>query len=300
VKPSTAELYETIIDAYIAPHIGGTRLQDLKGAHLNRLYATLAESGRKNGKPLAAKSIRNVHTLLHRAFRDAIKWDLLARNPAEAADPPKLARPTARFWTATELGAFLRATADDRLSALWYVIGTTGLRRGEALALRWSDLDLERGRASVSRTLGWVDKKPAFTTPKTDRSRRTVALPRETIAALRNLHKRQAAERLAAGALWADLDLVFSLEDGSPLPPGRVTKLFGRAVERAGLPALSPHGLRHSWATMALGEGVQTKIVSDALGHSSVSITADIYSHTTEPMTRDASERVAGALFGGR
>jgi integrase len=300
VKPSTAELYATVIGAYVKSNdLGGLPLQQVKGAHLNALYATLAESGRRNGKPLAAKTIRNVHTLLHRAFRDAMRWEILVRNPADAADPPKVGRPSVRYWSAEQVGAFLSATADDRLGPLWVVIATTGCRRGEALALRWSDLDLTKGRASISRTLSWVENAPTFTEPKTLASRRVVPLPAQTVAVLRDVRKRQAAERLAAGEVWQDLGLVFALEDGSPTPPKRVSKAFARAVERAGLPKLTPHGLRHTFATVALEAGVLTKVVADVLGHSSASITADLYSHTTEPSTRDASDRVASAMFGG-
>jgi integrase len=273
----------------------------VRGSHLNQLYATLAASGRKNGKPLAAKTIRNVHTVLHRAFRDAMKWDMLARNPAESADPPKVSRGAVRYWTAPQVATFLRATTDDRLGPLWVLLATTGARRGEALALRWSDVDLDNGRASISRTAAWVQGAVTFTEPKTIASQRVVPLPAETVAVLRGLWKRQAAERLATGGLWRDSDgLIFTLEDGSAIPPGRVTKGFGRTVARAGLPRLCPHGLRHTLATVALESGVLTKVVADVLGHSSATITVDLYSHTTEPSTRDASDRVASAMFGSR
>jgi integrase len=299
IKPTTYQLYETVVSAYIKPHdLGGMRLQEVRGAHLNALYAKLGESGRKNGQPLAPKSIRNVHTLLYSAFRDAMKWDLLARNPAEAADPPIVPRKAPAHWTADRVGAFLEATADDRLAPLWLMYASTALRRSEALALRWSDVSLEHGRASIHRSLAFIKGQPLFTEPKTPASQRTVPLPTETVAVLKAHRKRQAAERLAAGELWQDLDLIFALEDGSPIPPGRVTKTFVRAVKRAGLPHLAPHGLRHTFATVALEAGVLTKIVTDILGHSSVAITADLYSHTTEPSTRDASDRVASAMFG--
>jgi integrase len=297
VKPSTFELYETIVATYIDPHIGSLRVQQVKGSHLNELYAKLAESGRKNGTPLAAKTIRNVHTLLHRAFRDGMKWDMLTRNPADAADPPKVTRPQPRYWNAEQVAAFLAATADDRLGPLWVTIATTGCRRGEALAFRWSDLNLDTGTASISRTLSWVRKAPTFTEPKSAASVRTVPLPAQTVAVLREQHRRQATERLAAGELWHDLGLVFAQEDGRPIPPKRISYTFRRAVERAGLPYLSPHGLRHTFATVALEAGVLTKVVADVLGHSSATITADLYSHTTEPSTREASDRVASAMF---
>jgi integrase len=298
VKPSTAELYATIIDIYVVPHIGGVRLQELRGSHLNRLYATLSTTGSRSRKPLAPKTIRNVHTLLHRACRDAVRWELVARNVTESADPPKVPAPAVAHWSADTVRAFLGSCEADRLFPLWHTIATTGLRRGEALALRWADLELDHGRASISRTLSWVNKTSSFTEPKTAKSRRVVPLPTETVAVLREHRKRQLRERLAAAEVYVDSGLVFAQEDGTPLPPKRISKAFGRAVERSGLPALTVHGLRHTFATVALGAGVQTKLVSDVLGHSSSSITADIYSHATEPMTRYASDQVAAALFG--
>ncbi len=298
VRASTAELYETIVNAYVVPHIGTVRLQELAPAHLKSLYKTLQTSGRRGGQPLAPKTIRNVHTTLHRALRDAVEEELVIRNVADAVRLTKVEWTAPAHWNAEQVASFVTATKDDRLGPLWFILASTGLRRGEALALRWPDLSLDHGRASVHRSLAWVRKQPAFGEPKTKAGRRTVPLPAETVTVLKAHRKRQAAEQLAAGELWKDLGLVFSLEDGSPVPPKRVTKAFGRAVERAGLPKLTPHGLRHTFATVALEEGVLTKVVADVLGHSSASITADLYSHTTEPSTRDASERVASAMFG--
>jgi integrase len=300
VRASTAALYRTIVDVYVVPNIGSVRLQELNPAHLNALYDTLETSGRKNGKPLAAKTVRNVHTTLHRAFRDAVKWELLIRNPADAADPPKVERTAPAHWTGEDVAKFMVATRDDRLGPLWLTIATTGMRRGEALALRWEDVSLEHARASIHRSLAWVAGKADWNEPKTKAGWRTVPLPPETVTVLREHRKRQLEERLAAGELYEDSGLLFTLEDGSPIPPGRVTKGFVRAVERAGLPRLSPHGLRHTWATVALEAGVLTKVVADVLGHSSATITADLYSHTTEPTTRDASDKVAAAVFGRR
>jgi integrase len=299
VRPSTAQLYETIVNAYVVPHLGSVRLQELAPAHLKALYTTLAKTGRRGGKPLAAKTIRNVHTTLHRALRDAVEEELVVRNVADVVRPPKVEWTAPAHWDAATVAAFVTVTKADRLGPLWITLASTGLRRGEALALRWSDVSLEHGRASVHRSLAWVKGAASFGEPKTNAGRRTVPLPDETVAVLKAHRKRQAAERLAAGELWHDLGLVFALEDGSPIPPGRVTKEFTRAVEAAGLPRLSPHGLRHTWATVALEAGVLTKVVADVLGHSSAQITADLYSHTTEPTTRDASARVALAMFGG-
>ena len=300
IKPSTAELYETIVRAHIEPHIGGTKLQDVKPPHLNAMYATLSTSGKRDGTGLGAKTVRNAHGLLHRAFRDAVRWELLVRNPAEYADPPRVGAADINAWNGEEVRTFLDACRSDRLHPLWHLTATTGLRRGETLALRWSDLDLKAQRVSVSRTAAFVGGETTYQEPKTARSRRAVPLPAETVEVLKAWRKVQAAERLAAGELYdAEANLVFADERGKALPPKRVTKAFGRAVDRSGLPSITLHGLRHTFATVALGAGVQVKLVADILGHSSAQITADVYSHSTEPMTREASDRVAAAMFGG-
>ena len=157
---------------------------------------------------------------------------------------------------------------------------------------------LKTGHASISQSLAWVDKQPMFLEPKTTRSRRLVPLAPETVAAVREHRVRQVQERLAAGALYVDHGLVFAGQDGAPLTPGDVTKAFGRAVDKAGLPKLTLHGLRHTWATLALGAGIPAKVASEMLGHSSTAITLDTYSHVSEGMTRDAADKVGAIVFG--
>src|SRR5438128_1897735 len=139
LRASTHKLYETLISAYVVPRIGEVRLQKLSPGQLNRLYAELLEHGARDGRPLGAETTRKVHRLLHRALRDAVRWNRVARNPAADADPPRAPRPQLRAWDAAELGAFLDHVRDDRVIALWQLLATTGLRRAEALGLRWSD-----------------------------------------------------------------------------------------------------------------------------------------------------------------
>lgn len=244
--------------------------------------------------------VRSVHGVLHSALRDAVKWELVVRNAAESADAPRPDTKEITAWTADQLHAFLTATTDERLHPLWITLATTGVRRGEALALRWSDVDLGTARCSIRRTVAWVDKKATFTEPKTKQSRRQIPLAPETVAALRDLRKRQLEERLAAGPIYADLDLVFADEIGAPLTPGNVTRIFGGRVRKAGAAPLTVHGLRHTFATLALGAGVPVKIVSEILGHSTTAITSDTYQHVTETMGVDAISRVTDAVFRSR
>ncbi len=215
-------------------------------------------------------------------------------------------------WTATELAAFLAAEQSERMYALWLLLATTGLRRGEALGLRWKDVDLDAGRLSVRQTItaisGAVHVRPMTKTGKA----RVVDLDGGTVSALRAHRVRQAQERLAAGDRWADNGMVFTKGDsrlgedgapGDPLHPERLTRTLQRRVRaynlanaEAPLPVIGPHGLRHTWATLALGAGVHPKVVSQRLGHSTIAITLDTYSHVTPTLQREAAEQVA-ALF---
>jgi integrase len=296
LKPSTVRLYRILAEAYVIPRIGDVRLQQLGPGHLNRLYAELLDSGKRDGSPLGAETTAKVHRLLHRALRDAAKWNRIVRNPATVADPPRARRSELRTWSAPELARFLERSESDPLTALWTFLATTGTRRGEALGLRWSDLDLEAAWATIRQTLSYVGTTPMISEPKTARSRRLIALPPETVVALRTHRIRQAAERLELGATLADDDLVFAHAEGTPLNPATVSRRFERLAHDAGLPRMTLHGLRHSWATLALLEGIPTKVVSEILGHSSTRVTEDVYQHVSPGMQADATTRVARLL----
>jgi integrase len=202
-----------------------------------------------------------------------------------------------KTWTAEQLRAFLKATADDRLHPLWHVLAMTGMRRGEALGLKWDDVDLEAGRLSVRRALIPSGREVVVSEPKTARGRRSIALDPETVAVL----KGQAARQLAAQADWQegwiDSGYVFTTENGEPLNPEDVTRYFRQAVKKSMLPKIRLHDLRHTHATLALQAGVHPKVVSERLGHANVSITLDTYSHAIPAMQEEAAALIAGLVF---
>jgi integrase len=179
---------------------------------------------------------------------------------------------------------------------LWLLIATTGMRRGEALGLTWRDVDLEAGRLSVTRTLLQVAGRVGHSTPKTDKGPRSIALDAGTVAVLKAHRKAQAAERLALGPAYVDTGLVFCREDGEPIKPDTVSQFFRRRQQQLKLPPLSPHGLRHTHASLALAAGVNPKVVSERLGHASVAFTLDTYSHAMPSLQEDAAERVAALI----
>jgi integrase len=230
-----------------------------------------------------------------------VRWGRITRNPADAADPPRAAataRPTMTTWTADQLRAFLEHTAEHRLHAAFVVLATTGMRRGECLGLRWSDLNLTAGRMSIVQTVIAVNHEVRIGSPKTARGRRTVALDQGTVAVLRRHRQQQLAERLIMGAGFTDHGLLFCRPDGEPLHPERFSRTFMIQAAGAGLPRIRCHDLRHTWATLALSAGEHPKVVQERLAHANVSITLDVYSHVTEGLHGDAASRVAGIIFG--
>lgn len=275
-------------------------LQKLSGSALNAFYAELATTGsqRRLGG-LSAATVRRVHAVLHRALRDAVRWDRVVRNAAELADPPRQRATAARemtAWSAEEVERFLDFAETDRLYALWVVLLSTGVRRGETIGLPWQDVDFETARAAIRQTLVTVGYEVVIVEPKTSRSKRVVALDLETVAILKAHRRAQMEERLMRGAAWHESGMVFVRADGSPLHPDRVTKLFEGLVERSSLPRIRLHDTRHTHATLALRAGVHPKVVSDRLGHSSTTVTLDTYSHVVPGLQEEAASVVA-SLF---
>jgi integrase len=304
LRPSTLHSYRRNVTLHVSAHIGSAKLVKLDPVGLNRLYALLLNEGRRD-RPggLSPRTVRYVHTIVHRALKDAVRWGRLARNVADGADPPPPSRgdtPEVQCWPKETLAAFLERSRayGDRYFPLWVVLATTGARRGEVLGLRWSDVDLDGGRASICQTIISVKHEVRFGVPKTARGRRPLALDVGTIKVLRKWQRQQLEEKMLLGPGYDDHDLVFAKVTGQPLHPERVSREFDRRVERWDLSRITLHGLRHTWATLALATGVHPKIVQERLGHSVIAVTLDLYSHTTPTLHDEAAELVAGQILG--
>jgi integrase/predicted RNA-binding Zn-ribbon protein involved in translation (DUF1610 family) len=304
IRPTTYRSYEQHVQFHIVPHIGTLKLEKVTGATLNALYAKLASEGKRDGKKgLSPRTVHHVHSCLHRAFRDAVRWNRLFRNPVDAADPPKVAGSGGRemrTWNAEQVRAFLESTRNDRLHPLWRVLAMTGMRRGEVLGLKWEDIDFEAGWLSVRRSLIPLGGEVIVSEPKTARGRRSLALDVETVEVLKAQAAHQLVEQQQFGEGWCDSGYICTKEDGEPYHPEVVSRYFRQAVKNSMLPMIRPHDLRHTYATLALRAGIHPKVVSERLGHATVAITLDIYSHAIPAMQEEAAQLVAELVFAAK
>jgi integrase len=291
LRHSTRRTYELYLRNRVVPAIGGLRLAELRPHHLQTMYAALAAGG------LSPQSVRHVHAIVRRAFNRAVDWGLLPVSPVRGLDLPTTPRRELLTWSPAQTRTFLRAVTDDRDCALWVVFLTTGLRRGEVLGLRWSDIRWEERSLQVVQQLTQVGPQIAMSSPKTRRSERVIAVDEATLQALREHRRRQAAEQLAWGQDYVTSGLVFTREDGSPQRPSSVSARWRRLQQGLDLPVLRLHDARHTHASLALESGVPLTIVSDRLGHSTITLTANTYGHVRPAVAREAADKVAALLF---
>lgn len=284
LKPTTRANYRSF-SKHLVVHVGAVPLGELTGEHLDLVQRQLA--GRSD-------SLRhNVHVTASKALRQAVRWKLLTASPVADAAPPPQAIATPTGWTPVEMARFLAEAVEDRWWPLWRLVAVTGMRRGEVVGLTWANLDLERGELLVDRAVTVVGHEVHETTTKTQRAR-SLAIDAETVAVLRSWRAVQSQEMLLLGKYRPTHDSVFTWPDGSRVHPSVVTRTFGRIAARAELPPLRLHGLRHSWANAALDAGVDIVDVSKRLGHSSIRVTADVYTPASSSRDRAAGDAVAG------
>ena len=298
LRATTYANYETQIRTHVVPALGGVELQRLSPAQLNAFYRALLADGRRDGQGLAPKTVKNIHAIVHRALRDAVRWGYVARNVADAVHPPRGRSPEMRVWTPQQLRAFLAHVRTDRLYAAWLLVATTGMRRGELAGLRWVDVDLVAGRVSPRRPRVVVNYAVEVSEPKTAKGRRVLALDAVTVAALREHQARQAEERAMVGAGWQDTGLVFTRPDGSLIHPDLISDWFERLARAASLPRIRLHDVRHSYASAALAAGIPAKVISERLGHATIQVTLDTYSHVLPGLDAQAAETVARLILG--
>jgi integrase len=290
LSPSTARRYRDLGRLHLAA-FKAVRLAKIGPEDVQRLYADRLATG------LSGTSVRHLHSVLHSALDDAVKWGLVARNVCDAVKAPARNRTEMQTWNPAQARAILAAAAGDDLEALWRLAITTGMRRGELLGLKWADVDFDANALSVRRSLSRGGSSRLIERePKTEAGRRRIALSPETTESLRRHRVRQLEYRLSVGIAYEDRDLVFTNPLGAYLHPNTLMRSFARLTKAANVPTIRFHDLRHTSATLLLAEGVHPKIVQERLGHSDIAMTLNRYSHVTPHMQTAAAAALETAL----
>lgn len=290
LRPRTYSSYQQTIGGHLMPALGRVRLQELTPQAIQTYLNTKLASG------LSPRTVQYHHAVLRKALHDALKWGLVARNVATLVTPPKQREPERRYLTPQEARRFLDAVVGHRLEALFTVGLALGLRQGEALGLRWADVDWDAGVIRVGHQLQRINGKLTLADTKSRSSRRTIPLPEAAARALRDHRRRQLEERVQAGDQWEDGDLVFATQHGRPLDARNVTRQLHRLRQQAGLPWLTFHGLRHGYGSLLAAQGVHPRVAMELMGHSQLSLTMEIYTHVAPELAREAAEKIDRAL----
>jgi integrase len=317
VAPTTFESYSYIVKKYLIPGLGNIKLCNLKPQHLQRFYADKLQLG------LSPRSVLHMHVTLHKAFKSAFKTGVLSRNPIDLVDPPKVERHEMKTMTEEDIGRFLDEARKGDYYSLFYIYLFTGIRRNEALALRWSDVDLLGCQLSINKTMQFLNNKVSYKSPKTANSRRLVALSPSTCAVL-TLHRETQNEirkykedspvsddeplvsddelvsdddPKSEDDLVSDDDLVFCQSDGNPYLPNTISHAWIKLVKRCGLDGVRLHDARHTHATLLFKSGVSAKVIQERLGHSSVAFTMNTYAHVSPGMQKQAANQFDDAVI---
>ncbi len=295
VSAATIHRYRRAAHTHILPSLGVVKLVRLTTLAVQDFYQGVQAKG------IAPEGVRAVHKVLHGALKQAVAWQIIPRNPADGVSLPRPVRRELTVWDASQAASFQSAVdGDPTWGAFFRLAIHTGMRRGELLALRWADVDLDRGVVTVRRTMTEdEDGRPVMgTAAKTNAARRPIALAASCVDALRRHRAKQAERRLLLGPAWnaSGGDVIFDRGDGAPLHPDSIKNALDRLAKQAGVPRIRVHDLRHTMATLGLTEGLHPKIVQERLGHSSIAMTLDRYSHVSTELQRDGADRLDAAL----
>ncbi|MHB1418187.1 MAG: tyrosine-type recombinase/integrase [Bacillota bacterium] len=293
VKEKTYRSYEEVLRLYIRPILGDTKIAKLSPIEIQAVYNTLGEKG------LSARTVRYAHSVLRNALEQAVRWQMIPQNPILYVDLPRQQKVEMHALSPKEARRFLEAASYSKLQALFILMVTTGLRPGEALGLQWQDVDFDQGRIHVQHSLSRTKDVWRLEEPKTPRSRRSIPLPKSVVLDLKAHRKGQAEEKLKAEQ-YDDYGFVFAASNGQPLHERNIVRReFKPLLKIARLPdTIRLYDLRHTCATLLLAAGENPKVVSERLGHASVTLTLDTYSHVLPDMQRGAADKLEEMLFG--
>jgi integrase len=295
IQHRTYQDYSELLKRYVRESLGKKKLEHIKAIHLQELYSEMQET-----RKLSPRVIRFTNTVLKSAFGYAVKQDILFKNPAKMVELPKLIKRELIIFTEDEAIRFLDASQKERLAALFSFLLATGCRPSEAIGLKWQDLSFDRNTVEIKRVVVWQRNGGSwqFSIPKTAKSRRTIPLPVSLIKELKQHRVRQHKERLKLGSNWQDFDLIFPSQVGTPLTMGRITRVFQRIKKDIKITKkIRLYDLRHTSASFLLQKNVNPKVVSERLGHSTVTLTLDVYSHVLPTMQQDATEHLEDMIF---
>jgi integrase len=287
-RPRTAEGYRFIVDRHLIPVLGEIQLSELRPQHISSYCSKAVRRGLSN------RTVLHDFRLLHKVLKDGVKLGLIAVNPCDSVDPPRPVDKEMKFLCPDEVDKFFSTVREAPWPYyyLFYTMLFTGLRRSEALALIWGNLDLDLCALSVSQTLYKLSGgQYVIQPPKTRKSRRQVTMPPSLALLLRDYKEQVETRRFLLGRPLSDTDFVFAHPDGGPLDPSSVTHTFLKTVRRAGLEGLRLHDLRHSYASLMMAAGVNIKVISQSMGHANIGITLDTYGHLLPGMGKTAAER---------
>lgn len=296
-SPRTLDGYRSILERHLIPNLGMIPLSQVQPQHIQQYYARALSDGRTDGKgALSSRSVLHIHRVLFQALNYAVRQGLLIRNPAQLVDPPRAKKSKMKTLIPQEVSMLLNVAQDTHYYPIIHTAVKTGLRQAELLGLRWRDLDLDLVSLSVTQVLYKRRGICQFKEPKSEHSRRRLGLSPSLALFLREYRTERETECLLLGKLLSEDDLVFGNVDGTPIDPGTLTHNFARIARRAGLPGTRFHDLRHTFASLMLLAGIHPKIVSEALGHSSVAFTLDVYSHLVPGLQEAAGKRLDEVL----
>ena len=291
VRPSSHQTYKGYIENHIKPNIGDIPIEKLTSLQLQKFYRLLLTEGRiprieseKQPKGLSAKTVRNINQVISSAMDMAVRHKLILSNPTEGCELPKVEHREMKTLPAEQLGAFLREAKESGVYELYYMDLATGLRRGELLGLKWEDIDLQNGIIHVRRQVARVDGEVKELPLKTKNSYRNISISRDAVAMLTEMEAHRSSE------------YVFPSSTGGPISPDSVNNMLHRVLKRAGLPSIRFHDLRHTFATLALQNGVDIKTVSGMLGHADPGFTLDTYAHVTTSAQKEAARTMGNVL----
>lgn len=294
-KPNTSqrtvEGYMYIIIQHLKPTLGNMKISKLQPSHLQEYYSQKLKGGKFDGTGLSAQSVKHHHRLISKALKDAVKWQFIARNVAEAVTPPKTKKIEMQTWDNDQVKAFLELAKDSRYYSVYLSAIYTGVRQGEGLGIRWQDVDYENLTIYIRQSLQPIKGKGLiFKEPKNGKSR-SIAITEILLDEFKKIYEQQVELKKLFGSEYHDFDLVFALKDGRPIQPAELGRDFRKIVDASNLPKIRFHDLRHTHATLMLKQGVHPKVVSERLGHSTIGITMDTYTHVLPNMQKEGANQ---------